>query len=60
VIVMEVLFAIAIVTLACAGLATGLLLRGRPPQTACEGVDCVGGGRCDVCPRRLAAETSDE
>jgi len=49
---METLFAVGIVALAAAGLAVGLMLTGKPPQTSCGGIECVGGGRCEVCPRR--------
>lgn len=49
---METLFAIGIVALSATGLAAGLMLTGKPPQTSCGGIDCVGGGQCEVCPRR--------
>lgn len=49
---METLLAIGIVVLAATGLATGLILVGRAPQTSCGGLDCIGGGQCAACPRR--------
>ena len=49
---METLLAIGIVALAATGLATGLILMGKPPQTSCGGLDCIGGGQCAVCPKR--------
>ena len=49
---MELVFTIAIMTLAAGGLAVGLMLSGKPPQTSCGGLDCIGGGQCEVCPRR--------
>ncbi|EPX76677.1 hypothetical protein [Salipiger mucosus] len=58
---MELLLGIGIVLLAVGGLCAGLLLTGRPPRTACDGIACVGGGRCDACPKRAAArERSDD
>ncbi|NIZ07965.1 hypothetical protein [Pseudooceanicola sp. HF7] len=53
---MEILIAVLIVLLSCLGLALGLMLRGKPLQTSCEGVACIGGGQCAVCPRRARAE----
>ncbi|MBU1174420.1 MAG: hypothetical protein KKH72_03375 [Alphaproteobacteria bacterium] len=49
---MELVLSIAIVVLAATGLATGLMLMGKPPQTSCGGLDCIGGGQCAACPRR--------
>ncbi|MDF0601863.1 hypothetical protein P1J78_14045 [Psychromarinibacter sp. C21-152] len=49
---MELLLAIVITALAAGGLALGLALRGKPPQTACEGTACAGGERCAGCPNR--------
>ncbi|SDZ40569.1 hypothetical protein SAMN05444004_11355 [Jannaschia faecimaris] len=57
---MELILSICIFTLVFGGLALGLVLTGRPPRTACEGVSCIGGGRCDVCPRRLQTANSDD
>ncbi len=56
---MEALLAIAIVTLAATGLAAGLMLTGKPPQTSCGGIDCIGGGQCEICPRRQEAHDHD-
>jgi hypothetical protein len=53
---METVFAIGIVALAAAGLAAGLMLTGKPPQTSCGGLDCIGGGQCELCPRRHEAQ----
>ena len=51
---MEMLFAIPIAVLAVAGLSLGLLLRGRGPVTACEGMRCLG-AECATCPHRRTA-----
>jgi len=53
---MEMLLAIGIMVLAAGGLAVGLVLTGRPPETSCEGMSCVGGARCEGCPKRREAE----
>ncbi|SMX42390.1 hypothetical protein [Maliponia aquimaris] len=52
---MELPIAIALVSLAFAGLAAGLLLGRAPPQTACEGAKCLGLS-CATCPNRAARE----
>jgi len=52
---MEVLLAILIVLLALGGLSLGLILRGRPPETACEGM-CRLGTQCATCPHRKETE----
>jgi hypothetical protein len=57
---MELIFAIGLFVLVFAGLGLGLMLAGKPPQTSCGGLSCVGGGRCEAFPRRAAAETGDE
>ncbi len=49
---METILAIAVVFLAAGGLATGLFLAGRPPETSCGGLACSKGERCMACPRR--------
>lgn len=49
---METLFAIAVVVLAACGLAIGLVLTGRPPETSCGGLSCIKGVRCEGCPKR--------
>lgn len=56
---MEFLFALAIILLASLGLGVGLLITGRPPQGSCGGLACVGGGRCDGCPRHAADHEED-
>ncbi len=49
---MEFVFALGIFLIAVLGLATGLLLTGRPLKGSCGGLACVGGASCDGCPRR--------
>ena len=56
---MEFLFALVIFLVAFLGLAAGLMLTGRPPQGSCGGLACVGGGACEVCPRK-SAENGEE
>ncbi len=56
---MEALLAIAIVALAAGGLAAGLAFRGRPPQTSCGGMSCVGGEACAGCPNRAGKDAAD-
>lgn len=48
---METILAIAIVVAAAGGLAVGLIVKGRPPQTSCGGLACVIGVRCAGCGR---------
>jgi hypothetical protein len=51
---MEMIFAPVIVLLATAGLALGLILRGRPLQSSCGGMSCLPDAvRCAACPRKL-------
>jgi hypothetical protein len=50
---METVLAIAIVVAAAGGLAVGLLLKGKPPETSCGGLACVTGARCEGCPRNV-------
>ncbi|WP_172293488.1 hypothetical protein [Pseudoruegeria sp. HB172150] len=57
---MEILLAILLFTLAACGLAAGLMLGGRPPETSCSGISCIKGAKCETCPRRLAAEAEAE
>ena len=52
---MEFLIALVIVCLAACGLSLGLILTGRPPKTACDGIKCLGGRPCAGCPRRREA-----
>ena len=53
---MEFLAALALVILAFAGLAAGLVIAGRPPQTSCGGLSCEGG--CEACPNRSREEAA--
>lgn len=46
---MELILAVAVMTLAACGIGLGLMLTGRPPSS-CGGQSC--GGRCAVCPRQ--------
>ena len=48
---MEAFLAIFIVCLAGAGLGFGLLLGGSAPRRSCDSLACLGGTRCDICPR---------
>lgn len=48
---MELLLAILILLLSLGGLSLGLILKGRPPATACEGM-CRLGTQCATCPHR--------
>lgn len=47
----EVALAIAVFLIATAGMAIGLLLRGRAPAGSCEGVRRIEGlgGKCELC-----------
>lgn len=56
----ELLLAVGIITLACLGLAAGLLLKGRPLQTSCEASACLGKGNCAICPNRNRAAGRDK
>ncbi|MFZ7089940.1 hypothetical protein [Primorskyibacter sp. 2E233] len=57
---MEVILSIGVFLLVFGGLAIGLLLTGRPPQTACGGLSCMpGGGQCHACPNRKSSESAD-
>ncbi len=49
---MELILSIGIFLLVFGGLALGLLIRGRPPQTSCGGLSCLPESRCDGCPHR--------
>ena len=51
-----ILLAVVVFVLAAGGLALGLILTGKPPETACEGVACLGGERCAGCPKRKAEQ----
>ena len=55
---MELLFALLIVPLVAAGLALGLMLRGRALQSSCGGMSCLpGDARCAGCPNRAERGT---
>lgn len=58
---MEIVFALGITCLAGLGLALGLMLRGAPLRTACEGAACLRDSPCPGCPNRPQedAEGSD-
>ncbi len=49
---MELVFAVLIICLAAIGLSLGLILGGRAPRTACDGLSCLPDSRCAGCPRR--------
>lgn len=53
---MELILAIGIFLLVFGGLALGLMLTGRPPQTSCGGLSCLPEDRCEACPLREKAE----
>ncbi|WEJ35050.1 hypothetical protein [Devosia sp. SD17-2] len=51
---MEMIFAPVIVLFTTAGLALGLILRGRPLQSSCGGMSCLpDADRCAACPKKL-------
>jgi hypothetical protein len=52
---MELFLAVIIVCLSAGGLALGLMLGGRAPRTACDGLACLPESRCAGCPRRREA-----
>lgn len=49
---MEILFAIAIVSLAAAGIGLGLVFGRSPARTGCAAADGLVTGRCADCPLR--------
>lgn len=53
---MEFIAALGLFVLAFAGLASGLMLAGRPPRTSCGGLSCEG--RCDACPNKAGEEAA--
>ena len=55
----EIVMGVVIFLLAALGLGIGLLLTGRPPQTACGGMACQKGGRCAGCPNAEDGERAD-
>ncbi|SDY58099.1 hypothetical protein [Citreimonas salinaria] len=54
----ELIFAVAIVTLAALGLGLGLILGRGPALTSCSAAACLPEGRCADCP--LRRETEEE
>jgi hypothetical protein len=52
---MEVLFAIAVVSFAAGGIGLGIVLGRGPARTSCGGADDCGTGRCADCPLRPRA-----
>jgi len=55
----ELVMGVVIFLLAALGLGVGLLLTGRPPQTACGGLACHKSVRCAGCPNADEAERAD-
>jgi len=49
---MEAILAVLIVCLAALCLGAGLLMGRGEPRRGCDGLACVGGARCDGCPRK--------
>lgn len=49
---LEIVFAIAIVTLAAGGLGVGLMLGRGPARTSCGAADQIDAERCADCPLR--------
>lgn len=47
---MEIVLPIVIVVLAALGLSVGLIMGRGAPRSACDGLACIGGTRCDGCP----------
>ena len=56
---MEIVLAIAVVTLAAGGLGLGLILGRGPARTSCGAADELSVGRCADCPLRRRAEGDD-
>lgn len=56
---MEILFAIAIVTLAAGGIGLGLMLGRGPARTSCGAAEGLATGRCEDCPLRRRAAGKD-
>lgn len=52
---MEVVFAIAVVTLAAGGIGLGLVLGRGPARTSCGAAESLDAGRCADCPLRRSA-----
>ena len=49
---MEIILAIAIVSLSAGGLAVGLMMGRGAPRMGCDGLACIGGTRFHDCPNR--------
>ncbi len=56
---MELLFAIAIVTLSAGGVGLGLMLGRGPARTSCGAADRLEAARCADCPLRRRAKGKD-
>lgn len=56
---MEILFAIAIVTLAAGGLGLGLVFGRGPVRTSCGAADRLAADRCEDCPLRRQVARKD-
>ncbi|SHG89232.1 hypothetical protein [Marivita hallyeonensis] len=56
---MEILFAIAIVTLAAGGVGIGLIFGRGPAKTSCGAADALSVGRCRDCPLRRRAASKE-
>lgn len=55
----EIVFAIAVVTLAAAGLGLGLILGRGPARTSCGAADELAVGRCADCPLKRCAREEE-
>lgn len=53
---MEILFAIAIISLAAGGLGLGLMFGRGPARTSCGAAEGLAVDRCEDCPLRRRAE----
>lgn len=57
---MEILIAIAIVTLAAGGIGLGLAFGRGPVRASCGAAAAMPGGRCADCPLRRKASRGDQ
>lgn len=55
----EIVFAIAVVTLAATGIGLGLILGRGPARTSCGAADDLAVGRCADCPLRRRARREE-
>lgn len=55
----EIVFAIAVVTLAAGGIGLGLVLGRGPARTSCGAADELSIGRCADCPLKRRARTEE-